>query len=174
MLSQTAEYALRAAVFIAQQPPGELVGAAPMAATLGIPQNYLAKTLHQLARVGVLRSTRGKSGGFTLGRDPFAISLADVISPFDTMDERPQCLLGRPECSSKNPCPAHGRWQGVARQITEFFQSTSLGDVAKGPPSTAWTRPFLPATVATAVTGTRARTAGSPRPAARRPATKGR
>ncbi len=152
MLSQTAEYALRAVVYIAQQPAGELVRAAPLAGTLGIPQNYLAKILHQLGRVGVLRSTRGKSGGFTLGRDPADLSLFDVIAPFDSLDERPHCLLGRPECSSKNPCPAHGRWQGVAQQISAFFRSTSLEDVAKGPPSAAWTRPFLPAVRAAAAT----------------------
>jgi Rrf2 family protein len=145
MLSQTAEYALRAVVYIAQLPAGELARTGDLARALGIPQNYLAKTLHQLARVGVLRSTRGKTGGFTLGRDPAAISLHDVIAPFDVVDERPHCLLGRPECSSRNPCPAHDRWQGVARQVNDFFRSTSLALVADGPPSAAWTRPFLKA-----------------------------
>ena len=143
MLTQTAEYALRAVVYLAQQAPGELVRAGPLAAALDIPQNYLQKILHQLARSGVLRSTRGKSGGFTLGRAADQTTLHDIIAPFDSIDERAHCLLGRPECSSKNPCPAHGRWQGVAQQINEFFGATSLADVAKGPPSAAWARAFV-------------------------------
>lgn len=151
MLSQTAEYALRAVVFIAQQPPGALTQTAPMSVTLGIPQNYLAKTLHQLARVGVLRSSRGTSGGFALGRSAAAIALQDVIAPFDGSNERAQCLLGRPECSNRNPCPAHTRWQGVASQVSTFFRSTTVADMAKGPASALWTRPFaVPAPAASA------------------------
>ncbi len=142
MLSQTAEYALRAVVFIAQQPLGELVQVAPLSAALGIPQNYLAKTLHQLARAGVLRSTRGKSGGFSLGRSAVTIRLHDVIAPFEVIDERPHCLLGRPECSAKNPCPAHERWQGVSSQVTAFFRTTTIADMAAGPPTASWARPF--------------------------------
>ncbi|MBI3792785.1 MAG: Rrf2 family transcriptional regulator [Gemmatimonadetes bacterium] len=142
MLSQTAQYGLRAVVFIAQQPSGQPVTAAPLARALGIPQNYLGKTLQQLAHAGILRSTRGKAGGFQLGRDPYAISLLDVVAPFEGMDERPVCLLGGNECSSSTPCPMHSRWSPVAREIDRFFRSTSLGEVAEGPPPSSWTRAF--------------------------------
>ena len=64
MLSRTAEYALRAVLFLADR--GEPTNVDLIAERLGVPRNYLSKTLHRLAREGVLTSTRGQGGGFRL------------------------------------------------------------------------------------------------------------
>src|SRR5690348_15389074 len=67
VLNDTAEYALRAALYIAQngtaQKPAQ---AEQVAAALDIPRNYLSKILHIYTRNGVLLSTRGPNGGFWL------------------------------------------------------------------------------------------------------------
>lgn len=129
MLSQTAEYALRAVLAIAAEADGPAVGAGRLAGVLGIPQNYLSKTLHQLARVGVLESTRGKLGGFRLARPAEQISLLDVVQPFDDVTGRRTCLMGRAICSDHNACIAHERWKLVAEQMAEFFRETKVGDL---------------------------------------------
>jgi Rrf2 family protein len=131
MLSQTAEYALRAALQLAQQPDGEPVQAAELAARLRIPANYLAKTLHGLTRARVLTSARGKGGGFRLARPAARITLAEVIEPFDTLDGPRLCLLGRPECSDQNPCAAHWRWQAARQDAVRFYRATSLADMLR-------------------------------------------
>ena len=140
MLSQTAEYALRTALHIAARPAGS--GPArvnELAEALHIPQNYLSKTLHVLAREGVLTSTRGKHGGFELSRPAARIRLVDVIGPFDQMGQRRHCLLSRAPCSDDHPCAAHAAWKDTAEQISSFFRDTSLADLAKAPraPATA-------------------------------------
>jgi len=130
MLSQTAEYALRAVLAVAEAGSEQPVGAARLAAKLGIPQNYLSKTLHQLARAGVLESTRGKAGGFRLARPAGKISLLEVVSPFDDVTGRRTCLMGQPVCSDHNSCAAHERWKEVAERTAEFFKETSVADLA--------------------------------------------
>jgi Rrf2 family protein len=129
MLSQTAEYALRAVLTIAQEPGGGPVGAGHIASQLQIPQNYLSKTLHQLARARVLESTRGKLGGFRLARPPERIPLLDVITPFDDITGRRTCLLGRPVCSDQSACPAHQRWKEVSEISAAFFRETTVADL---------------------------------------------
>lgn len=129
MLSQTAEYALRAVLALAEAGSDQPVGAAHLAATLGIPQNYLSKTLHQLARAGVLDSTRGKAGGFRLARPAARISLLEVVSPFDDVTGRRTCLMGQPVCSDHNSCAAHERWKDVAERTAEFFRDTTIADL---------------------------------------------
>lgn len=129
MLSQTAEYALRAVVTIAGRPAGQPIGAYRLAADLGIPQNYLSKTLHQLATLGILESTRGKHGGYVLARAPERISLLDVVEGFDDFSDRRACLLGRATCSDHAPCPAHSRWKAVADQHAAFFRETTVADL---------------------------------------------
>lgn len=130
MLSQTAEYALRAVLAIADDPEGQL-GAAKLAELLGVPRNYLSKTLHQLARDGVLESTRGKSGGYRLARPAGRISLLDIVSLFDDITGRRVCLLGRPVCSDHSACTAHHKWKAVSERNATFFRETTVADLIK-------------------------------------------
>ncbi len=129
LLSGTAEYALRAVVYIARHPQAEPVRATQLAEAIDVPRNYLSKILHGLVRAGVLRSTRGKRGGFELDVQPNELPLLRVISVFDALTGQRRCLLGRPECSDQNPCPVHHRWKATAEEIARFFRETTLADV---------------------------------------------
>jgi Rrf2 family protein len=129
ILSGTAEYALRAIIYLAQHGQNGRVAAAEVSEALEIPANYLGKILHELARAGVLDSCRGKRGGFALAIPPEQLSLLRVVSLFDRVGEEPRCLLGRDECSDKSPCAAHQRWKGVSQQVTSFFQDTTVADL---------------------------------------------
>ena len=130
-LPQTAEYALRAVAFIAEAPDGEPRRVAEIARATRVPRNYLSKTLHQLARAGVVTSTFGPGGGFQLGAPPDKLTLETIIAPFDTAAER-HCLLGRARCRDSEPCAAHARWKTIADQIQRFFATTTVADLLHG------------------------------------------
>lgn len=132
-LPQTAEYALRAINYIADADHGGPVRVNDIATALGVPRNYLSKTLHLLTRAGVLQSTRGRHGGFQLARPPARLTLAEVVAPFLPVEGR-ACVLGRPSCSDANPCTAHDRWRGVSDQMRTFFRQTSIADLTQGSP----------------------------------------
>ncbi len=131
MLSQTAEYALRAVLLIAASGRDHPIGAGRLAAELGLPQNYLSKTLHVLSRAGVLDSTRGKFGGFRLARPAGAITLLEVVRPFDEISSGRACLLGLPVCSDQTACAAHRKWKRVSERVAEFFRETTVADLAR-------------------------------------------
>ncbi len=129
VLSGTAEYALRAAVHLAREGAKTPVRAEDLAEAVDVPRNYLGKILHELVRAGVLRSTRGKRGGFQLAVPPAELPLLRIVSPFDDIQPRRRCLLGRPECNDRAPCPVHHRWRATSEQIATFFRDTTLADV---------------------------------------------
>ncbi len=129
MISKTAEYALRAVVHIVREGKGSPMRANEVAEVLDVPSNYLSKTLHQLARAGILSSERGPRGGFRLARPPEDISLAEVLEPLDATWLESGCLLGRPECSDEGACPLHDRWKRVREPVCRFFQQTTLAEV---------------------------------------------
>lgn len=131
MLSQTSEYALRAVLYVAAS-GGAAVKIDQIAEALAVPRNYLSKTLHHLARVGVLSSGRGPNGGFRLAVPPEELTLSQVVGPFDPFVEGKQCLLGRTVCSDASPCAAHGRWQEISTQVCSFFRETSIADLLSG------------------------------------------
>lgn len=132
MLSKSAEYAIRAVHHLAFSPHQGPVTASDLAEWVEAPENFLSKLLHQLQKEGVVESSRGRGGGFSVSREPSGISLAEIIEPFDRELLERHCLLGRPECRDDAPCAAHERWLEVAAEIRRFFRETSVEDL--GPP----------------------------------------
>jgi Rrf2 family protein len=130
ILSQTAEYALRAVVHLARHGEDGPIQAVDLAAATEVPETYLRKILNELVRGGVLRSTRGKRGGFQLAVPAKRLTLLAVVGRFDRITGRRRCILGRPECSDTNPCPMHARWRSTAEQIARFVGETTVADVA--------------------------------------------
>ncbi len=132
MLSSTAEYAVKAVLYLATHADARPVRVGEVADALGIPRNYLSKILHELARAGVLTSLRGKHGGFQLAVPPGELSLFTVVSHFDHISESRSCLLGRPQCSDRHACAAHWRWKALSEQIGAFFSETTVADLMNG------------------------------------------
>ena len=127
-LNSTAQNALKAVLYVAEHGTVEPVRVDDIAAALKCPRNYLSKSMHVLARSGVLRSVRGRHGGFLLTDPPERLTLARVVSPFQAAAER-RCLLGRSTCSDARPCAAHHRWSSVAEDIEVFFGETTIADL---------------------------------------------
>lgn len=134
MLSQTSEHAIRALLYLAQRPTGEPVPAERIARALGAPANYLAKTLNALARHGLVVSTRGPAGGFTLRGAPAEITLADVVEAFGEHRPRAACMLGGRPCSARTPCAAHVRWTELQGALRAPLRTTSIADLLDDSP----------------------------------------
>ena len=82
-ISRAASYGIHAVVFIAKQNDNGQVLAKTIAKRYKLPLESLLKVLQQLVRAQILRSTRGPSGGFQMGKSPERISLADIIVAAD-------------------------------------------------------------------------------------------
>jgi Rrf2 family transcriptional regulator, iron-sulfur cluster assembly transcription factor len=132
MVNQSADHALRAVLFVARSTTGEPCSADVIAASIGVPRNYLGKLLNTLTQTGVLHSVRGPRGGFSLAVSPSELSLADVVEPFQRLPERRACLLGNGACDPANPCDSHERWQEMSDRLTAFFQATTVAAMLSG------------------------------------------
>lgn len=130
ILSQTAVYALKAVLHLAERGGDGPVRVDDIAAELDVPRNYLSKILHALARAKLLDSTRGPRGGFELVAIPEETPLEQVVELFDGFVGGPTCLLGRAECSDRDPCAAHDRWKETAAAVRKFFRETTLADLS--------------------------------------------
>lgn len=135
VLSQTAEHALRAVLYIAGRGgQSKLVKIDEIVGELHMPRNALSKTLHALVGAGVLRSERGPHGGFCLALPAGELALARVIGPFGSVGQERQCLLGRVICSDRSPCAAHATWKSVSEQLSGFFQESTIADLLRDQP----------------------------------------
>lgn len=125
LLPLTAEYALRALGYIAERGGTGYVRVRDIAVVTEIPHNYLSKTLHQLARAGILESARGPSGGFRLASPAEDIPLSAVLDVFGEEGRR-KCLLGRGTCGERLHCALHVRWQSLSTQLWDFLGDTTV------------------------------------------------
>src|SRR5260370_7143867 len=81
--SRSAEYAIRSFVFLARIPDGKFAMARHIAKEEQIPAHFLAKILQELTRKGLLRSSKGPSGGFCLRLPASQIRLLDLVEALD-------------------------------------------------------------------------------------------
>ena len=132
MLSQTADYALRATLVLARRHGEGPVRVERIAAATGAPRNYLSKTLHALGKAGIVSSARGPAGGFTLAVAPDALTLARVIDCFDGPRTQTRCLLGTGPCDPARPCAAHRRWTAIADARRAPLATTTVADLLAG------------------------------------------
>jgi len=82
-LSRTVSYAVQATLQLAQNKPGTTVPCSQLAAQGHMPERFLLQVLRNLVTHGILQSTRGVEGGYTLERSPDEISLLEVIEAIE-------------------------------------------------------------------------------------------
>jgi len=83
MLSQKARYALHALIVLAEHGGGEPLQIADIAKDARVPRKFLEQILLDLKKRGLVRSQRGRSGGYLIGKSARDISFADVIRVID-------------------------------------------------------------------------------------------
>ena len=93
IFSKKCEYGMQAVLYLAAQEKGTLVSAEDISKVLKIPREFISKILQSLRESGLISSSKGKSGGFTLAKDPARIKLIDVVSAIDGLEMFDSCVL---------------------------------------------------------------------------------
>jgi Rrf2 family nitric oxide-sensitive transcriptional repressor len=133
MLSTTAEYALRAVVWLAAQEEAACTTEQISQAT-EVPGPYLSKVLQTLGRSGIVRSQRGLGGGFTLAVSPEELTVLQVINAVDPLQRIKSCPL-KLKAHGGTLCPLHARLDAAVAMIENAFGKCSIADLFNVPGS---------------------------------------
>jgi Rrf2 family nitric oxide-sensitive transcriptional repressor len=133
VLSRTAEYALRAMVYLAKR-DGESISIREIADAAGVPQSYLSKIMHGIARANLVLSQRGKNGGFTLAREPAALTLFDIVQAVDPIHRITECPRGVEEHCDRL-CPLHTFLDQQIAHLHESFRGQTIAMLMSGSPA---------------------------------------
>jgi Rrf2 family protein len=129
--SQSSKYAIRAFVNLAKQPEGQFAMVKNIAEEEEIPAHFLAKILQQIARKGLLKSSKGPTGGFCLKVPPNKLKLIDIVDAVDGLTNFNACAGGLPECTSARACSLCDRWRPVHTRIMVFLGKTTIADLVR-------------------------------------------
>lgn len=128
MISQTAEYALRAVVYLADQ--DEPRTNKQIAEVTEVPVGYLAKVMQNLSRARVVKAQRGLRGGFTLAHASDELTVLEVVNVVDPVRRFHECPLG---LHGINLCPLHRSLDDAAKAVEETFGDTTIADLIRVP-----------------------------------------
>jgi Rrf2 family protein len=130
MFSQTAEYALRAVVYLASRPAAAQT-TQQIAEATRVPAGYLSKVLQGLARAGVVHAQRGLHGGFTLALPPERLTVLDVLQAVDPIRRIRSCPLGLK--GHVNLCPLHRRLDNALAMVEDALRSSTIAELLAEP-----------------------------------------
>ncbi len=95
-----------------------------------LPRDFLAKVFQKLVKSGVLRSAKGRGGGFTLARAPHEITLMQISEAIDGPMTFDRCVVGLERCNDDMPCPQHDLYKPVRQRLKDYLNTTTVADLA--------------------------------------------
>jgi len=131
-MSAKAEYGVRAMIQLATTAPGVVVRTEDLAHAQGIPAQFLVDILSDLRADRLVRSHRGREGGYELARPAEQISIADVMrcidGPLASVRD-----IGLGDLPYSGPTTAlTDVWRALRASMRAVLETTTLADVARG------------------------------------------
>ena len=121
---QQSDYAIRCLLFLVEH-RDRLATKSEIAEAVEAPDLFVAKILQRLVKANVLVSVRGIHGGFTLAREPSAISLLDVLGASQASLAFRPCVLNPKACPLQATCPSRPIWVKIYENtVRELRQAT--------------------------------------------------
>lgn len=131
LITRDTDYAVRALLFIARH-KARLISASELVACLRIPRPFLRKILQRLNKKGILKSYKGKGGGFSLALKPKEIFLVDLINAFQGTLKINECIFKKAPCPNIKTCKLKKRIDNIQRYTIAELKDVSLAYLLRG------------------------------------------
>lgn len=132
MLSKTAEYAIRALVYIQLQNwLGKRPGYREISREIESPEHFTAKILQVMTRFDLIYSLKGRNGGFAFDDQNEPLHLYKVITAIDGEKAFTRCSFGFKSCGGEEKCPLHDEFSTIRNNFEYMVKKESIQDLAE-------------------------------------------
>lgn len=129
-LAEYTDYTLRVLMYCAAHPQ-QLVTIGELAERHGVSKNHLMKIVNDLARQGVLETTRGRGGGLRLLKDPATIRIGDIVRATETDFRLVECFEARTnQCALSPSCRLKQVFDSALQAWFKALDGATLADIA--------------------------------------------
>ncbi len=135
-MNKGVEWAVHACTLLAPLGQGRGLSLSALADYHGVPVAYMAKQMQLLSNAGVVRTSRGQTGGYALAKAPAEISLWDIKQAVDgttpafrctEIRQRGPCAVPRKDC--KTPCAIAAAFARAETAYNDLLRATTLVDL---------------------------------------------
>lgn len=141
MITQKMKYALKALMVLGDEKAGtgQALRIEEIARRSGTPKRFLEHILLDIRNAGIIASTRGRSGGYTLIKPPAQVSIPDLLRLIDGPIAPLPCLSRKAyqrceDCSDEASCRIRRAFSDVFWSYLVLIESLTLADLLKGGP----------------------------------------
>lgn len=130
LITRDTDYAVRALCCISGSRE-RLVSVRGLITKLKIPKSFLRKILQILNKKGLLKSYKGKGGGFALALSPHNIFLLDVIEVFQGQAKLNECMFKKKTCPNVNICLLKKKLDSIEKYVMKELKSITIASLLK-------------------------------------------
>jgi Rrf2 family protein len=132
MWSKTTEYAIRALVQVAvSNSEGRRPGFREIAESIDAPVQFTAKILQSLSKASLLKSVRGRGGGFFFDSTEPELTLSEVIRTLEGEKYFNGCVIGLLSCDKDHPCPLHNEFARIRTDLVALARQETIQGLAR-------------------------------------------
>jgi Rrf2 family protein len=128
-LSKEVEYAIIAVKLIYDRSIAEVVSAKEISSEKDLSFDLLAKVLQKLVKSGIITSSHGTKGGYSLNKSASSISLLMIINALEKNVSLTNCLSKIPEstgCNHEDNCSIKNPITKIQMEIESYFKNTTI------------------------------------------------
>ena len=132
-LTTKGRYGLRAVIDLAKYAKNEPVSLSDVAERQDISISYLEQLMAKLKKAGIVQSTRGAQGGYSLAKNPETISVGEILRALEGSLSPVDCSAvdgeGETECSASNFCVTKYVWKRINDSINDTVNNMFLSEL---------------------------------------------
>jgi Rrf2 family protein len=130
IFSSPTEYAMRGLSELAIRGDDQRIMLDELVAGTNLPRDFMAKVFQRLVHAGLLRSAKGRGGGFSLARPAHEITMMQVVEAIEGPQTVDRCVVGLEKCNDHMPCPQHDLFKPIRQRLKDYLNTTTLADLA--------------------------------------------
>ncbi|MDP8292951.1 MAG: Rrf2 family transcriptional regulator [Candidatus Orphnella occulta] len=128
LITRDTDYAVRAIAFIAESEK-EMVPTDELVKRLKMPRPFLRKILQILNKGGVLKSYKGKGGGFSLTSSPKKLFLLDIMKAFQGDIRLNECIFKKRICPNIKACPLRKKITRIEDNVLKELKNITIASL---------------------------------------------
>jgi Rrf2 family protein len=129
LYSSATEYAIRGLSELASRDSSVPVMLDEIVAGTDLPRDFLAKVFQKLVAAGILKSFKGRGGGFQIARPIHAVTLMQIVESIEGPQHLDRCVVGMEACNDQMPCAQHDLYKPIRQRLKDYFNTTTLADL---------------------------------------------
>jgi Rrf2 family iron-sulfur cluster assembly transcriptional regulator len=130
-ITRAAEYGVLGLMRLARAPGKGMAMIDEVSRAEKIPKSFLAKIFQDLGRAGLVRSSRGARGGFSLAKGAEKITVLEIIEAIEGEIVFQRCRLDKPDCEHVGGCALCGLFERAQDGVKEALTGTTLQDLIR-------------------------------------------